>query len=101
MSSPTGTLSWPNGNSTPRTITITVNGDTKFEPDETVNLTLSNVTGGAVLGTNPATLTIKNDDTQPTISVENVSRNGGKAGATNFNFTVSLSNASSLPITVD
>jgi hypothetical protein len=43
-----------------------VSGDTTFEADETVNLTLSAPAGGAGLGTpNPATLTIINDDHSP------------------------------------
>lgn len=61
---PTGTLTWNAGDSTPRNITITVKGDTGFEPDETVNFALSNPQGaGAALGTpNSAVLTITNDD---------------------------------------
>jgi hypothetical protein len=62
----TGTLNWTNNDSTDKHIVITVNGDTAFEPDETVNLSLSNAQGGATLG-NPAsaTLTITNDDARP------------------------------------
>jgi hypothetical protein len=42
---------------------VTVQGDTTEEPDETVNLTLDQPTGGAVIGTpSTATLTIVNDD---------------------------------------
>ena len=102
VSSPTGTFNWADGNSDPKTITITVKGDTKFEPHETVNLTLSSVTGLLVAtGTSAATLTIKNDDTEPKISINDVTANEGNSGTTNFVFTVSLSNASYLPITVD
>ncbi|MEA5536013.1 Calx-beta domain-containing protein [Crocosphaera sp. XPORK-15E] len=44
-------------------ITIPIVNDLQFEPDETINLTLTNATGGATLGTqNTATLTIINDD---------------------------------------
>jgi hypothetical protein len=61
-----GDLNWANGDATYKTFNITVHGDTTFEPDETVNLTLSSPTGGAVLGTpSTATLTIQNDDGTP------------------------------------
>ena len=44
-------------------ITIPIVNDLQFEPDETINLTLTNATGGATLGTQTtATLTIINDD---------------------------------------
>ncbi|MFM6070530.1 MAG: hypothetical protein ACKPB9_02900, partial [Dolichospermum sp.] len=43
--------------------TIPIVNDTQFEPNETVNLTLSNPTGGVTLGTQTtAVLTILNDD---------------------------------------
>ncbi|HEY5838014.1 MAG TPA: Calx-beta domain-containing protein, partial [Pyrinomonadaceae bacterium] len=101
VSSATGTLQWPNGDMTDRTITITVNGDTKFETDETVQVVLSSPVGASINGPDTATLTITNDDTQPTISIDDITLNEGNAGTTNFNFTVSLSNLSYQTITVD
>ncbi|HKO36534.1 MAG TPA: Calx-beta domain-containing protein [Pyrinomonadaceae bacterium] len=101
VSSPTGTLQWPNGVAGDRTITITVNGDTKFELDETVQVVLSNPVGASLAGPDTATLTITNEDTQPTISIDDVTLNEGNAGTTNFNFTVSLSNLSYQEITVN
>ncbi len=58
-----GLLTWDEGETGPKNFTISIIGDTTTEADETVNLTLSNPTGGATLGT-PATavLTITNDD---------------------------------------
>lgn len=98
-----GTLTWANGDATDRNIPITVKGDTKFELNETVSIKLVNAQGGATIaGDNPVTLTITNDDTQPTISINDVPQNEGNGpGTTNIAFTVSLSNASYLPITVD
>jgi CSLREA domain-containing protein len=63
----TGDLNWGDGDAADKTFTVTVSGDTAYELNETVNLTLSAPTGGAGLGTpNPATLTINNDDTADT-----------------------------------
>ncbi len=58
-----GTVSFANGE-TSKNFNITLCGDTEVEPDETLNVTLSNPTGGATLGTpTTATVTILNDDT--------------------------------------
>jgi CSLREA domain-containing protein len=72
VTSATGTLNWADADSADKTITITVNGDTTYEPNETVNITLSNPTGGAAINSpNPATLTITNDDAPPATLVVN------------------------------
>jgi CSLREA domain-containing protein len=60
-----GDLSWANGDGADKTFAVTVNGDTVYEANETVNLTLSGATGGVSGGTNPATLTIFSDDLPP------------------------------------
>jgi hypothetical protein len=81
-----GTLNWASADSASKTFTVTVKGDTTFEPDETVNLTLSAATGGAAItGTNPATLTITNDDAPPD-AIFNSS--GNLAAGTYTNVTV-------------
>jgi len=83
-----------------QTIDVVVNGDTMFETNETFTVTLASPSGG-VIGTGSATGTITNDDSQPTISIDNVSQLEGNAGTSNFTFTVTLSNPSYLPISVD
>jgi hypothetical protein len=58
-----GTLTWADGDASDKTLLIPVAGDTIPEVDETFTLTLSNPTGGAVLGSVPvATVSIPNDD---------------------------------------
>src|SRR5207249_1301405 len=81
-------------------VAVTVNGDTKYEPNETFFVNLSNPTN-ATISDNQGAGTIVNDDGQPTISISDVSQNEGNVGPTLFTFTVSLSSASFLPITVN
>src|SRR5437667_147442 len=81
-------------------VAVTVNGDTKFEPNETFFVNLSNPVN-ATISDNQGAGTIVNDDEQPTISSSEGSQNEGNAGPTLFTFTVSLSNGSFQTITVD
>jgi hypothetical protein len=58
-----GTLNFANGEAS-KTFNVTLCGDTDLEPDETFDVTLSNPTGGATIGSpSSATVTILNDDT--------------------------------------
>jgi phosphodiesterase/alkaline phosphatase D-like protein/uncharacterized protein YjiK/2',3'-cyclic-nucleotide 2'-phosphodiesterase (5'-nucleotidase family) len=60
-----GTLTFAAGGSSSQTIQITVNGDTAFESNETIEVTLSNVvntTGTTVISTATGIGTITNDD---------------------------------------
>jgi CSLREA domain-containing protein len=67
-----GTFTWNNGDSSPRTFTVTICNDGSSEEDETINLTLSNPGGTGSLGTQPvATLTIGNDDGPLLLTEEN------------------------------
>ncbi|MEZ4671124.1 MAG: Calx-beta domain-containing protein [Anaerolineae bacterium] len=94
-----GTLTFTAGVTT-QPVNVTVNGDTTFEVDETyfVNLTGPvNVT----ISDNQGQGTITNDDTQPSISINDVTVTEGNAGTVNAGFTVTLSNASSQTVTVD
>ncbi|HEX7880938.1 MAG TPA: Calx-beta domain-containing protein [Candidatus Eisenbacteria bacterium] len=88
-SSNMGSVSFP-ANSTADTIDVNVTADTRFEDDETLTVTLSAPVNGT-LGTPVGTGTIQNDDSVPTISIDDVSLNEGDAGATIFQFTATLS----------
>jgi hypothetical protein len=60
----TGTLTIPAG-ATTGTVSVVVNGDVMYEPNETLSLTLTNPTG-ATIGDGVAQGTITNDDKRPT-----------------------------------
>ncbi|MEA5510192.1 Calx-beta domain-containing protein [Crocosphaera sp. UHCC 0190] len=56
-------ITFADGDTTPKIISIPIVNDTKFEADETINLGLTNITGGATLGTQSnATITIISED---------------------------------------
>jgi hypothetical protein len=63
-----GTLNWTNGDNSNKTFSVPVLDDSTYEGNETVNLAISNPTGGATLGSpSTAVLTILDDD--PSYSV--------------------------------
>ena len=78
--SASGTLTFNPGD-TSMPISVTINGDTFVEPDETFFVNLANVTGGAVIGDTQALGTIQNDDI-PLIVISQIYGGGGNSGAT-------------------
>ena len=93
-----GTFTWTHGDSSVRTFTVTICNDASMEGDETINLTLSNVTGTGSLGTQPtAVLTIGTDDgpvllmdelNQQAIALDLVNQTGDMFSLTNvFNMS--------------
>jgi hypothetical protein len=95
------TLNWSSGDASNKSFNVTICNDSVFESNETVGLALSNATGASLGSPTAATLTITNDDSQPAISINDVSQSEGNSGTTNFNFTVSLSNQSTQTVTVN
>ncbi|HZE73418.1 MAG TPA: Calx-beta domain-containing protein, partial [Pyrinomonadaceae bacterium] len=85
-----GTLTFNDGEMS-KTITVPIIDDNIPEGTENFTLTLSNPTGGAVLGNiTTATLSMQDNDL-PSLSVNNVSIVEGNAGNSNATFTVTLS----------
>ena len=105
-----GTFIWTNGETGPKTISLTIVDDTLEEPDETFAVNLSNPTGGARLQQASTTVTIQDNDANPgqlrfTASTRDVSeaaatvqvdveRFGGSLGAVSVQYATSAGSAS-------
>lgn len=94
-----GTLTFAPGQQS-QPVSITINGDTAFEGNETFNVNLSGP-ANATIGDGQGVGTILNDDGQPSISINDVSVVEGITGTTTATFTVSLSAASTQTVTVN
>ncbi|MCC7265239.1 MAG: hypothetical protein IT369_22255 [Candidatus Latescibacteria bacterium] len=92
------TLSFSPGQ-TSRTFAVTINGDLVTEADETFTVNLSNP-ANATLADAQGLGTIVNDDTQASLSINDVSVAEGNSGTRTLTFAVGLSAASSQTVTV-
>ena len=92
-----GTLTFAPGQ-TSKTITVLVNGDRLGEPNETYFVNLSSP-GNATIADGQGAGTIVDDE--PRISISDVTRVEGNSGTTSFVFTVTLSAAYDVPVTVN
>ncbi len=79
-----------------RTFSVTLNGDTKVEADETFSVSLNTVSNAAVVITDTATGTILNDDSAA-LTIANITQpeNG------TFTFTATLNNATAGAFSAD
>ena len=85
-----GSLTWPAGDTSSRTVTVLVIGDTTFEPDETFYVNLSSPTN-ATLGKSQGIGTIEDDDgVLPSLSINNATDFESNWWTKSFNFIVSL-----------
>ena len=95
-----GTITFTPGMTT-APVTVNVAGDTLSEPNETFTIALTNPTGGATILDAEGLGTIVNDDGVPAILIGDLAQSEGNGGATLFTFTVTLSEPSASPVTVD
>jgi Ca2+-binding RTX toxin-like protein len=96
-----GTLTFADGQMT-QTVTVTINGDTAFELNETFFLNLTNASNGGVIIDSQASATIVNDDASPPvgdISVSDVTIVEGNNGMQTVTFTVSRTGTA--PFSID
>ncbi len=95
-----GTLTFGDGVAS-QSFNVTICEDALTELDETVNLALSNVQGGATLGSpNTAVLTIVDNDFVRSLSINNASLIEGNSGNTQMVFTVTLTGQLGPPVSV-
>jgi hypothetical protein len=93
-----GTLTFDPGE-TSQPVTITINGDTTDEPDETFLLNLSQAINADII-TDQAVGTILDDDGLPALTISDLTINEGSSGSTVAQFNVSLSPVSPNSVTV-
>jgi hypothetical protein len=96
-----GTLTFAAGQ-TQKTVTVQINGDTVYEPDETLLFNLSSPTG-ATLGRGQAVGKILNDDAAPVVpvaSISDVTVTEGNSGSKVATFTLTLSQPTTQTVTV-
>jgi urease beta subunit len=95
-----GTLTFTPGQ-TAKQIIVPAHGDTTIETNETFTVALANPANATISGTGVGTGTITNDDAVPSLSINNVSHAEGNSDTTSLTFTVTLSAASGLSVSVD
>jgi hypothetical protein len=77
-------------NETSKTVSVTINGDTVEEPNETFTVTLSNATGSTTISRATATGTILNDDIVSHLTIADVSAYEGDTGTAAVEFVLKL-----------
>ncbi|HWS99468.1 MAG TPA: Calx-beta domain-containing protein [Pyrinomonadaceae bacterium] len=94
-------VTWPAGDASNKTVLLPIVNDTAYEGNETLNLAVSVLAGGASLGAPAASaLTIVDNEAPPKLAVNSVAAAEGNSGSLSAVFTVRLSAASGKPVTV-
>jgi len=86
---------------TSRTITVSVNGDTLSELDETFFVNLANPVNATIADSQGRGTIVNDDAVLPTLTINDVSLLEGNSATTDFIFTVTLSSASTQTVTVN
>jgi hypothetical protein len=95
-----GTLTWGDGDTADKVLTVAVAPDELDEPDKTFKVTLSSPTNGAVLGPRSSgTVTITDDDPTPTVQFDQAA-SAGPETASPAVIAVTLSAPSGRSVTV-
>src|SRR5438034_1257504 len=81
-------------------VKVLVNGERRFEADETFTVHLSNASG-ATISDADGTGTIVNDEAAPSFAIDDVTHNEGNAGTTSYVFTVTKTGPTGLSASVD
>lgn len=95
----TGSGSIPSGGASATTsVSVTINGDAVFESSESFFVNLS-APSNATIADAQGVGTISNDDTAPTLAINDVSTVEGNSGTSNLLFTVTRTGLTELPAT--
>ena len=93
-----GSLTFTPGQTT-KTVSVLVTGDVTTEPNETFFVNLFNP-GNASISDAQGLGTITNDDANPSITINDPSQLEGNAGTTSMSFVITLSNPTSVTLSV-
>lgn len=95
---------------TDESVVVPILGDNADEPDETFFVQVFNARGeclvagacttGATVGDPKATVTITDDDSTPTLAIDDVELDEGNTGTTSYTFTVTKSGGNGQAVTV-
>ena len=80
---------------------ITLVSDDSYERDESLNLTISDVTNGQLPAETEAEITIEEDDAAPVVSVSDVSVTEPESGSQTMTFELSLEKPAAVDISID
>lgn len=94
-----GTLTFEAG-TTSQTIEVTILPDSVYEGNETVNVTLSNVSAGASIQDAVGILTITEDETAPTVTLSASATTIAENSGSSITLTATLSNVADEDVTV-
>lgn len=92
-------LTWAAGDTASKSFAVPIVNDNVFEGNETFTATLGAACGATAGAPATQTITIVDGQTQPTLSIGDVSKNEGNAGPTPFPFPVTLSGPSVQTVT--